>query len=341
MNRKEIRKRVLLLLLFLSLPSGCSLWRSIFPLGEKEKAKLDVHFNNGTVYYENEKFLQAEQQFRKALAIDPGYPGARLGLGLSLARQQRNSGKVREAQSILSSYVEDYPNDFEGFLGLGLYYLEGAILASKRRKQLEKSVEKDSHPARLDAEKEILEARKKEVTFLQEAIQNLKRVLELNRNNTRALAGLGEAYSLQKRYPEAIEAFSTFLQEAENSREWFKKIRNSSLDNTEVEIAEKKIKGNIRYEMEVRRTLANIFFKQREYAKAIGELDALLHLAETEKAGAKPEDYLTRGQCFFHNGEFQRATADLEAFLKSTDREFDDAVSKAYELLKRIKEQQE
>ena len=73
----------------------------------------------------------------------------------------------------------------------------------------------------------------------------------------------------------------------------------------------------------------------------MARIDAIFKLGGEEKVDPPPEDHRMRGQCLFELGRPEDAAKEIEIFLKNTDREFDPAVRKAYELLNQCKKEKQ
>ena len=96
-------------------------------------AAHDAAYNFGVALAAVERFAEAEEQFRQALALTPGHERAHRNLGVAQLRRQR----YEEALATYRRFLERYPDSAVGHanLGIALHYLgrTDAALASLDR----------------------------------------------------------------------------------------------------------------------------------------------------------------------------------------------------------------
>lgn len=73
-----------------------------------EPQNPSVLFNLGYLYFETEKYKEAEKIFRKIIAVAPSYSSAYYYLGRSLGEM----GRTREAINVLRKFVENFPQSY-------------------------------------------------------------------------------------------------------------------------------------------------------------------------------------------------------------------------------------
>jgi tetratricopeptide (TPR) repeat protein len=80
--------------------------------------KLYTLLQSGNAMLDHNKFAEAAETFKKALALDPHSMAAEIDLGVALVQQ----GKFAEAQPVLLKTTQDYPSEAEPWLNLGTSY---------------------------------------------------------------------------------------------------------------------------------------------------------------------------------------------------------------------------
>ena len=104
-----------------------------------DSAQLHIFF--GAAYRQTEFFEEAQMEFKRAIVLDPRYPGAHYYLGLSYLSQEGMS-KSAEAVSEFQIELQRNPNDYLSNYLLGLVYLndrrlEEAVRHLEKASQLE------------------------------------------------------------------------------------------------------------------------------------------------------------------------------------------------------------
>ncbi len=101
---------------------------SVAPMGMPVKGSLfrgkiaNLHAELGVLYLAFGQFEDAIDEYRKALAIAPGYPDVRLRLAVSL----REAGRIPEALAEVEKVLAARPNDVPALVQQGiLHYLSG------------------------------------------------------------------------------------------------------------------------------------------------------------------------------------------------------------------------
>jgi tetratricopeptide (TPR) repeat protein len=78
----------------------------------------DAYIKLGILYQDSGRLAEAEELFRKVITCDPGNSGAYMRLGQVCA----NRGRPAEAEVLLKKAVELAPRDGEAYLSLGKFY---------------------------------------------------------------------------------------------------------------------------------------------------------------------------------------------------------------------------
>ena len=87
-----------------------------FPDAPEYRDEARVRVNLGMLLGQQEKYAEAEAQYREALRLRPDYPEAHANLGIALACQ----GKDAEAEAEYRQALDLRPDDPRGFLYLGI-----------------------------------------------------------------------------------------------------------------------------------------------------------------------------------------------------------------------------
>lgn len=120
-------KAVMGVIVFLLMVTTCSrnmLWGDSVAFMQdvvaKSPNKARPHNNLGFIYFTLGDFVQAENEYSKAIALDPGYFVAYNNLGMAYYEQ----GKIDEAKNIFEKVIMLYPDYPDPYTGLGLVYQE-------------------------------------------------------------------------------------------------------------------------------------------------------------------------------------------------------------------------
>ncbi|MBI1852660.1 MAG: tetratricopeptide repeat protein [Planctomycetes bacterium] len=301
---------------------GCSILKPIVGLSADEKDRLTDYLSRGIAYYDSGKYAQAEQQFRKAVAIDEGDIDANLGLAWSLL-YQNSVPKLEEAekQMIVARGLDD--EDFRVHYGLGnVYYAKGRLC------QQQLDIWKLRAPLADPGRDPIKEKTDERDRYLEEAVANYHRALELNKDYPYALSGLGQIAALRGDNEAALRFLFTYLDKAEETRRFYEEYKLRVEDPESLDRVTRKIQGNEKKESDVRTLVADLLYKKGEYEGALTQLNRVLEI-QPESAQA----YLNRGQCYANLGDYRQAAVDVETFLKKATKLGDSTVEDAHRLL--------
>jgi protein O-GlcNAc transferase len=161
---------------------------------------LELHLGSAYELLKEEKYSEAEKEFRAVLALNPSLPlRARFPLGVALFEQQKNAEARREFQTVRNE-VGDQP-------GIS-YYLGRIDLAEQNYKDAVINLEKASaHPPFPDTALYLGLAYLRSGST-RDAEKWLKQAAETDPTDSRAQFELGKLYRKEGRTAEAKEAFS-------------------------------------------------------------------------------------------------------------------------------------
>ncbi len=170
---------------------------------------VEPHLSAGLLHERRKEFAAAEDEYRKALAIDPNCTEATIGLtNLSMA-----SGKVHDAEPLLRQLALQRPGD------AGVHLQLGRVLLAKGK--MEDAIAEFEwalkiSPKDADAQRELADA------YTSAGKNDLAEVayrtlVTAQPNDAELHRGLGHALLLQKKFPEAEEEF---LRALRLKRDW-------------------------------------------------------------------------------------------------------------------------
>ncbi len=244
----------------------------------KRRAEAYYHFSLARNYEESGNFLNALDEYKKAIQQDPQSPALYIELANAYLRNRQLNNAIREAESAVrvdpesleahrllgSIYYSIVRNEDSGRTPTSSEYLKKAIqeyekicsldntdtsslvvlsLLYRYDGQGEKAVETakrllDKAPSS-EAGLANLAQIYSEQGNTQEAINVFKKALEVNPNSPRILEQMAIAYEQVKDYPNAIQAYRKAMALDEDSLELRKGLAQALLDNKQDEEAEK------------------------------------------------------------------------------------------------------
>ncbi len=292
--------------------------------GTPGRLAAEDYLQNAQGYAEGGHYDQALSQFRRASELDPGNRKALLGeatclywLGVSdTPAGGRSTLEAEEKAAALDP--EDFgENGWKVDLVKGMIHARLADLWGRKGDLASKNAE----PGSTRGEQAVAEARENVARHVAAAESHFRAVLAardqtLARNNLTALFFLASRLSLRaasgQDYEEALGFFHRFEQEVEKSKAlWVEmKKREPDLAGT----YEQKLRSAERQEVELRDLVANIWFKRRDHAASIAELDRVIAL-DPFRAPA----FFNRGRNHEELGRFGAAADDFRRFLKLTE----------------------
>lgn len=244
----------------------------------KRRAEAYYHFSLARNFEESGNFLNAVEEYKKAIQQDPGSPSLYIELANAYLRNRQLNNAIREAENAVRVDTESL--EAHRLLG-SIYYSivrnEDSNRAPASSEYLKKAIQEYEKICDLDSsdtnslvvlsllyrydgqgEKAVETAKRllqkapsseaglanlaqiySEQGNTQEAINVFKRALEVNPNSPRILEQMAIAYEQVKDYPNAIEAYRKAMALDEDSLELRKQLAQALLDNKQDEAAEK------------------------------------------------------------------------------------------------------
>jgi tetratricopeptide (TPR) repeat protein len=202
-------KAILLLKSFRTYKLARLLWlhiatkiREIGSYKPKELSKLQPSYFSielGQLYQQQNKLPEAEEIFKKAIALNPNNNWAYLELGQLYQEQNR----LPEAEEIFKKAIALNPNNNWAYLELGeLYQQQNTLPEAEEIFKKAIALNPNNNWAYLELGQLYQQQNK-----LPEAEESFKKVIALNPKNDRAYVGLGLFYQQQNRLLEAEEIF--------------------------------------------------------------------------------------------------------------------------------------
>jgi len=244
----------------------------------KRRAEAYYHFSLARNYEESGNFLNAVDEFKKAIQQDPQSPNLYIELANAYLRNRQLNNAIREAENA----VRVDPESLEAHRLLGSIYYnivrnEDSGRAPTSSEYLKKAIQEYEKICSLDSsdtnslvvlsllyrydgqgDKAVATAKRlldkapsseaglanlaqiySEQGNTQEAINVFKKALEVNPNSPRILEQMAIAYEQVKDYPNAIQTYRKAMVLDEDSLELRKGLAQALLDNKQDEEAEK------------------------------------------------------------------------------------------------------
>ena len=244
----------------------------------KRRAEAYYHFSLARNYEESGNFLNAVDEYKKAIQQDPQSPNLYIELANAYLRNRQVNNAIREAESA----VRVDPESLEAHRLLGSIYYgivrnEDSPRAPASSEYLKKAIQEYQKICNLDnsdtnslvvlsllyrydgqGDKAVETAKRlldkapsseaglanlaqiySEQGNTQEAINVFKKALEVNPNSPRILEQMAIAYEQVKDYPNAIQAYRKAMALDEDGLELRKGLAQALLDNKQDEEAEK------------------------------------------------------------------------------------------------------
>jgi Tfp pilus assembly protein PilF len=316
------KRGVLLLPLLLPLLVGCSVFKPIFGPSKADKDRQNDYLARGLHYYDAGKYVQAEQQFRKALEIDEDDVDANLGLAWALL-YENTVPKLDEAekQMLLARDLDD--EDFRVYYGLG-----NVDYAKARMCQRQLDFWKTQPPVVQQGADPVRDKTSERDLLLEAATKNYRHALELNRDYPYALSGLGQIAALRGDRDEALQFFYKYLDTVEERRRFYEERKTRVQNPSGLDVVQRGIESEEKKEADVRILVAALLFDKEDFEGALTQLNRVLEI--------KPDsarEYLNRGQCYAKLGDFRQASIDVETFLKKAGKVSDTTLEDAHRLL--------
>ncbi len=198
---------------------------SVFPNLDFLEAETVFSLNEtGTRLSKAGEMQKAEENFLKAIELDPQYPQSYHNLGILQAAQQRTEESIKNLEKL----VELEPEIAEHYCNLGIvYYLEGSYYESELFFSKALEIDKDHPGALFDLGKLLFNLERTD-----EAISLIERFHDMESSNTEAMFILGMCFHKKNDKQSA----QTYLENAleidpnyRDARNMLKKLNDSDI----------------------------------------------------------------------------------------------------------------
>lgn len=289
-------------------------------MSEEEIATRDEFHQRAVQYYDVGRYVQAEQQARKGLLLDPEDAMLNLVVGRALI-MQGTMNKLAQARPFLEVAREElaeaelHKADFSLAQYHLLYGRELAAHVARERRSLEQNpAREEAERSKLLAELEERDARAREhwdlaaaaaATALQRApdvLQYLEiqgQIAALRGDDELAFAALGRALEILGESRDFLNRTLSF---------------NATLPVGEEERLRRRLIGDIRREVAIRDVRAGIFKRQGRLPDEEREYTTMLQLDERQ-----PNVLFSRGMVRYELGRIPEAAEDMREFLMLTE----------------------
>ena len=308
-------QRLLLLLLLASGLASCGL----FGVSSEDREALARYQRNAKLYYEGGNFGQALDQVRRGLDLAPDDYNLQYIKGWCYLRQvSRDPAMLRQAVEQFETVMAYRSPEDHGPQALLGYAVCQQELARQRLEQAQSlrdelaRVKFDQHEVAL-REAQALAHENVARGYLDIAARHLQILIDRGDQLREAHRNMMQTLALAGRYEDAVVQGHKFLARSQQEKE---RIDRDLERTTEVAYEQdlyQKRDRLIDVELQVHGFLANLFYKQAAYQKAVDELNAILAEDPTRSI-----DYYNRGlnlQALDHKEE---AASDFNRFLATS-----------------------
>lgn len=291
---------------------------------EDETLEVSIYLQNAQGYVDGGRYDEALNQFRRALAVDPGNSKALLGEAFALLYLGQGQGdtaaaRIQEADRAFAGLEpERYDeNSWKVNLGRGMVNARLAELYSNAAEMRNGAAAGGDTIASTERDHARAEVARRDAAAEREFTAVLARTDQpLARDNLAALFYLARHHALRATdnagYDRALEFFRRYAVQVERSKAlWRNSIKS---DAANAPLYESRLQGAERQEVALRDLVANIHFKRRDHAASMEELNRILAI-EPENSRA----YLNRARNEEELGRYGEAADDYRRFLALTD----------------------
>jgi choline-sulfatase len=165
---------------------------------QKEPQLYLIPFLLGEAASHESNWKEAERQFGRAAALNPGFDQARLGLARALGLQ----GKIAPARDLIGTLLEENPNNFRALFLLAQIETQSDPRSSRAALDKVIAIQPNFAPAYRD--RGLLSVR--EQTYVSGA-EDLSRAAEMGLHDVLTYNSLGICYSRMNRLDDAVKAY--------------------------------------------------------------------------------------------------------------------------------------
>ncbi len=276
--------------------------------------KLDIYVNSAYVHWDQGDIDRAQSQALKGLAIDRKNGPLNLMMGWILLRRDNRDDLLRAEQVFRRVIDEDEdPRALQGLAAtqerLATLYREAAdLVLSGERKTASSDVAARAGELRAEANARA-----------GEALSLYQRVLEERPDFIKALNGAMRTTAALEDWDASL-AWSARLIETVRSEQtyWVSILQRENIAPREEQDLRKQVENATQLLVDTHLFAANLLHDLGREAEALEHLDQTVALDPF-----LPEAYSLRAQAFFGRGRLSEAVADLDRFLKMSDKPFE------------------
>ncbi|MEZ5962884.1 MAG: BTAD domain-containing putative transcriptional regulator [Planctomycetota bacterium] len=303
------------------LASACG----VFGLNDDERASLDQHKANASLYWSANRLPQALDQVRQGLEIDPSDYRLNTVKGYCLLRQAKDP-RYATTPARKQAMLEDAQAAFDATLALRSFQEHGpqvllgdALLHEEfARFMLDEKHLAEAEAARREItsqERALFQVRLQECdtearTHLARSQRDLDVLIERGDMLRLAYKHMLSVKSLGDDYVGAVEAGQKYLEHAAAEQDAKQKVYESTMKVSTEEKVAQELSELVDDELTVRSQLANLHFDRGKYDMAIFELDRILQFDPSRSA-----DYYNRARALYEAGRLDEAYRDVQKFL--------------------------
>ena len=176
---------------------------------QREPNDVEALFQAGYISFKLDQVDQAQDYFRKLIAVDPKHAGGAANLAALEARyNEKHIGRNEKTPGItLREVVQANPNSVEAHVNLGAQFITEGVYPEALT-MLERAVSLRPNSAAVQYDLGLAQLKNKKY---EEAITSLKKALELKPEWPDAYNNLGLAYAGLNRWKEAVTAYREAL----------------------------------------------------------------------------------------------------------------------------------
>lgn len=308
---------------------------------ETEAAARDEFFRRGSQYYDVARYVQAEQQARLGLSIDPEHPMLNLLAGRAIL-MQGTLPKLAEAKPFLEAALDGMETEqHKANYSLAEYHLvygrQLLLHVERERRSLEQNPNPDP-AARAEIGRSLDERETRARQHFAEADGFIRIALEESPDSLQYLETHGQIAALRGEDQAAFAALGRALELLAESRAFLNRTLGfrTDLPAGEEERLRRRLLTDIQREIAVRGVLASLYKRQGRLPEEEREYTRMLQLDERVAAA-----YYSRGMVRYELGRIPEAAADMREFLMRTDLgPGAEQVAQAVDVLKQLEQLQ-
>jgi tetratricopeptide (TPR) repeat protein len=314
------RTAVLLALLLAPAFAGCA---SEGPTQEQRTKMLEIYVETAQQYLAMGELDRAEGQALKGLELDPKNTMLKLIRGWTLQRR----GRPVDILGAEVVFREIEPGgDYRATLGLAEALERKGIALRESAESLRSGRRVSEAP---DPEGRAKELDQEGVRAWRESIEKYEKTITQRPTDIDALNGLGRVYALLGDRERCLASLDRLIDALETDIAFWKQaLRRPNLSEREETRFRKLVRQQTDTEIGARLLASSALYETQRYQEACAHLDAAIAL-DLDRA----ELYSRRADIRRQLGRYEEAIADIEAFMRRTDRPADHPdISRAWRL---------